>query len=303
MGSEDRSWEFALPLPHLIHQGVDRSDLRWLVVRGYVTFRDRARRFQPATNVAAGGDPRLMITEAGGWRRAWARERFSSRRIVELCGNYPPSFPLAALGRQPPPAYVRWLRGQAVPASGRQSRGGAFRVRGGGLADVDRRSVALCAQAAAQGASARHDPLPERQPREPARSFSRERHGRGGALGTDRRLGRRWAAGELGVVPRGLIGGRGLSSPPPNGSSRFACCAVLRRLAAHFQKSCKALPERYRLNFVAKIVRSVLMTLVACGPESVYGHCCARSSPLARPLIRRAAWRVTLPESRNVTGW
>ena len=33
------------------------------------------------------------------------------------------------------------MRGQAVPASGQQSGGRAFRVRGGGLAAVDRRSV------------------------------------------------------------------------------------------------------------------------------------------------------------------
>jgi hypothetical protein len=58
-------WEFALPLLHLFDLGVDKRDLRWLVLHGYVAFRDRARRSRLSTNVAAGGDPRLMITETG----------------------------------------------------------------------------------------------------------------------------------------------------------------------------------------------------------------------------------------------
>jgi hypothetical protein len=34
-------------------------------LHGYVTLRDRSRRFQPGTNVAGGSDPRLLITETG----------------------------------------------------------------------------------------------------------------------------------------------------------------------------------------------------------------------------------------------
>jgi hypothetical protein len=58
-------WDFALRLTHLIDLGVAPSDLRWLVLRGYVTFCDRARRFPAGTNVAASDDPRVMITAAG----------------------------------------------------------------------------------------------------------------------------------------------------------------------------------------------------------------------------------------------
>ncbi len=58
-------WEFALPLQHLADLGVDQSDLRWLVLHGYVTFRNRARRYQPSPNAGVSVDPRLMITEVG----------------------------------------------------------------------------------------------------------------------------------------------------------------------------------------------------------------------------------------------
>jgi hypothetical protein len=60
-------WEFALPLAHLLDFGVDKADLRWLVLNGYVTFRDRARRFQPGPNAAVSVDPRFLPTEAGVW--------------------------------------------------------------------------------------------------------------------------------------------------------------------------------------------------------------------------------------------
>ena len=58
-------WEFSLQLLHLVDLGVDKSDLRWLVLNGYVTFRDQGGRIQPGSNVVASGDPRFMITEAG----------------------------------------------------------------------------------------------------------------------------------------------------------------------------------------------------------------------------------------------
>ena len=58
-------WEFALPLLHFVHRGVDKSDLRWLVLHGYVTFRNRGGRIQLGTNVATCSDPRFLITEAG----------------------------------------------------------------------------------------------------------------------------------------------------------------------------------------------------------------------------------------------
>ncbi|MGO9112528.1 MAG: hypothetical protein ACLP9L_25135 [Thermoguttaceae bacterium] len=58
-------WEFSLPLLHLVDLGVDKSNLRWLVLHGYVTFRDRGRRCQPGTNVASGSDPRFLITQDG----------------------------------------------------------------------------------------------------------------------------------------------------------------------------------------------------------------------------------------------
>jgi hypothetical protein len=58
-------WDFALRLTNLLDLGVNQSDLRWLVLHGYVTFRDRARRFQQGTKTVGSGDPRFMITAAG----------------------------------------------------------------------------------------------------------------------------------------------------------------------------------------------------------------------------------------------
>ncbi len=65
-------WEFALPLLHLAEQGVSQSDLRWLVVNGYVhyadevsTFRDPVRIFQPRANVAFTSETCFVLSEAG----------------------------------------------------------------------------------------------------------------------------------------------------------------------------------------------------------------------------------------------
>ena len=58
-------WEFALTLTHLLNLGVVESDLRWLVLNGYVTFRDRARTLQPGPNAAVRVDLRFMITAEG----------------------------------------------------------------------------------------------------------------------------------------------------------------------------------------------------------------------------------------------
>ena len=80
-------WEFALPLQHLTHLGVDKSDLRWLVLHGYVTFRDRARRFQPGAKIAASGDPRFKITEAGAV--AAGRSIANSAEVISLCSPLP----------------------------------------------------------------------------------------------------------------------------------------------------------------------------------------------------------------------
>jgi hypothetical protein len=67
-------WEFALPLLYLLDRGVDKSDLRWLVLHGYATFRDRGGRFQPGTKVAGGSDPRFLITEDGSLLAGTSRE-------------------------------------------------------------------------------------------------------------------------------------------------------------------------------------------------------------------------------------
>ena len=90
-------WEFGLRLTHLVDLGVAKSDLRWLVLRGYVTFRDRARRFQPGTNVAASSDPRFMITAAeamaagiSGEAMDWpARRSANSAEIDASCSQLP----------------------------------------------------------------------------------------------------------------------------------------------------------------------------------------------------------------------
>ncbi len=65
-------WEFALRLLHLIEQGVSESDLRWLVVNGFVqhadevtTFRDPVRIFQPRENVAFTNETCFVLSEAG----------------------------------------------------------------------------------------------------------------------------------------------------------------------------------------------------------------------------------------------
>ncbi len=67
-------WEFALRMRHLVDLGVDKGILRWLVLHGYVTFRDQARCFQPGGNATAGGDPRFLITEAGAFAMSLKRE-------------------------------------------------------------------------------------------------------------------------------------------------------------------------------------------------------------------------------------
>ncbi len=88
-------WEFALSLTHLLDLGVNRGDLRWLVLNGYVTFRDRARRFQPSTNVAVSRDPRFMITEGGVLAAGLSGEAATGRRsanyaeIVSLVSHLP----------------------------------------------------------------------------------------------------------------------------------------------------------------------------------------------------------------------
>lgn len=71
-------WEFALRLTHLVDLGVDESDLQWLFMHGYVAFRDRVRRCQPNTAVAAGGDRRFMITAAGVLASGLGREQVGS---------------------------------------------------------------------------------------------------------------------------------------------------------------------------------------------------------------------------------
>ncbi len=65
-------WEFSLRLLHLVELGVDESDLRWLVVNGFVehsdeitTFRDKDRRFRRACNVAFTSETCFVLTEAG----------------------------------------------------------------------------------------------------------------------------------------------------------------------------------------------------------------------------------------------
>jgi hypothetical protein len=90
-------WEFALPLLHFVDLGVDKSNLRWLVLHGYVTFRDRGQRFRAGTNVAGGSDPRFMITEAGASVAGPSAEGAGSppgkssncADIISLCSHVP----------------------------------------------------------------------------------------------------------------------------------------------------------------------------------------------------------------------
>ena len=65
-------WEFSLPLTHLIDADVDVSDLRWLVLKGFVdhaieltTSRDPARRFRPSVNLAFVRKSCFALSEAG----------------------------------------------------------------------------------------------------------------------------------------------------------------------------------------------------------------------------------------------
>ena len=58
-------WELSLPWTYLVELGVEKTALRWLVLHGLVTFRDRAQRLLRGTNIAAGADPRFMVTESG----------------------------------------------------------------------------------------------------------------------------------------------------------------------------------------------------------------------------------------------
>jgi hypothetical protein len=88
-------WEFALQLTHLLDLGIDKCDLRWLVLRGYVTFRDRARRCQACANPPASSDPRFMLTEKGvlaaglSGAGAQSRKSASSPQIDAFCRQLP----------------------------------------------------------------------------------------------------------------------------------------------------------------------------------------------------------------------
>jgi len=65
-------WDLALRLLQLEKLGVSESDLRWLVLNGYVdqaddatTFRGSARRFRPSLNVAFTGETCFVLSAAG----------------------------------------------------------------------------------------------------------------------------------------------------------------------------------------------------------------------------------------------
>jgi hypothetical protein len=57
--------DFAIPMLNFVSTGVDESDLRWLVARGYVRFRDRAQPLQSAMGGIACGNISFVITEKG----------------------------------------------------------------------------------------------------------------------------------------------------------------------------------------------------------------------------------------------
>jgi hypothetical protein len=127
-------WEFALPLTHLIDLGVDICHLRWLVLRGYVTFRDRARRFQFSANLAASGDPRFMITGTGVLAAGLGREEAgapsgrcsNSAGTVSLCSQMPKwdgEIRVLYLGQQIVKRYLRPSPNQDVLLSAFEEEG------------------------------------------------------------------------------------------------------------------------------------------------------------------------------------
>lgn len=77
-------WELAVPLRHLVELGVQESDLRWLVVKGYAehaheitTSRDVDRRFRPSRNISFTPETCFVLTAAGAGILCGAQEEAS----------------------------------------------------------------------------------------------------------------------------------------------------------------------------------------------------------------------------------
>ncbi|MGO9109002.1 MAG: hypothetical protein ACLP9L_07195 [Thermoguttaceae bacterium] len=100
-------WGFALGLAYLVKLGVSETDLRWLVLNGYVeqaeeqtTSRDSTRRFRLRANVAFTGRTCFVLSEAGADLAA---------SLLDAPAVVPTAFPPARISRP------RTIGGQRLP--------------------------------------------------------------------------------------------------------------------------------------------------------------------------------------------
>jgi len=104
-------WEIALRLLQLEKLGASESNLRWLVLNGYVdhadevtTFHDPARRFRPRVNVSFTGETCFVLSEKGALVAGHGRKttHLTPPPIPRFSRNHLVSFPVARLGSQTP---------------------------------------------------------------------------------------------------------------------------------------------------------------------------------------------------------
>src|SRR5262249_12784940 len=145
-------WEFAVEVGQLHAAGVNNTDLRWLLSRGYAEHarerrRARARRraFPPPNSPAIPPPTRFVPTPPGRQLAAPRGARGSpaggggAARARPLPGRGRPFEPPAALGRQSSATLLGGDPGQGVPSAGGEPGSHPGGVRGGGLAGTRRR--------------------------------------------------------------------------------------------------------------------------------------------------------------------
>ena len=145
-------WEFAVGLRHLLEVGASESDLRWLIVRGYVdraddvtTHRDAQRQFRRCENLSFKGNTCFVLRVArsaaddglpdgNGSRFRTSPPSVSEDGVVAFVAAAEKLSPQWDGVRRA--AYLRRQNDQAIPLSSAQS--------GSGAGDVSGRELAVC---------------------------------------------------------------------------------------------------------------------------------------------------------------
>ena len=140
-------WEFALPLLHLVEQGAGQSELRWLVVNGYIdhadevtTFRDPVRKFRRRANVAFTAKTCFVFAEAGAFVMDAMRRGCAAWQFRELWGNCLVSFymphwdskrrvSISATGWSSSTVFMRPIRRRSLPRSRKRTGHSRSRTR------------------------------------------------------------------------------------------------------------------------------------------------------------------------------